>query len=87
MIVVGPSIVSLTGASQALLTSWLYLRWLVLLTVSTIAIGLLYRYAPNREGERWSVVTSGAFAASLAVTVCSAVFSWAIGRFTSLSIA
>ena len=86
LIVAGPSILSLSGISPDWLAILVYLRWPVLLAVSTFAVGLLYRYAPNRDGERWSIVTWGAIAAALALTGCSAAFSWFIGRFASLAV-
>ena len=85
LILIGPYLLSLAGKPQDWLAVWRVLRWLVLFAVSAVALGLLYRYAPNRdEGERWPFVTVGGVAAALVVTGLSAAFSWFVATFAGL---
>lgn len=85
LIIIGPRLLSLAGMSADWLRIWRFLRWLVLFAVSAGALGILYRYAPNRgEGERWPFMTIGAVAAALVLTGGSAAFSWFVETFAGL---
>jgi membrane protein len=86
LIVTGPQILILLGTSQGWLLTWRYLRWPVLFGVSAVALGILYRYAPNHNREPWPVITAGGLIAASALTVGSAAFSWFMQTFASLSI-
>jgi membrane protein len=63
-----------------------YLRWPMLYVLAAVALGVLYRYAPNREGERWPLVPIGGLGAAAALVGASAVFSWFVDRFASLAV-
>ncbi|WP_181174883.1 YihY/virulence factor BrkB family protein [Mesorhizobium sp. B2-8-9] len=86
LIVVGPSVLALGGISQNWPVLLTYLRWPALVALSTVGIGMLYRFAPNREGEQGSLVTFGSFAAASALTACSALFSRVLAHVATLSI-
>ncbi|MBZ9673637.1 YihY/virulence factor BrkB family protein [Mesorhizobium sp. ES1-3] len=86
LIVAGPFVLSLGGNSQGWPVLLTYFRWPILVALSTAGVGTLYRYAPNREGERAPQVTYGSFAAALALTGCSALFSRVLAHVASLSV-
>ncbi|OHV69027.1 hypothetical protein LCM4577_23405 [Mesorhizobium sp. LCM 4577] len=86
LIVIGPSLVALGGISPKWPVLLTYCRWPALVALSTVGVGILYRFAPNREGEQGSLVTFGSFAAASALTACSALFSRVLAHVASLSI-
>lgn len=57
------------------------LRWSVSLIAVTLAIGLLYRYGPSRNKDRWPVLTIGCVLASLLWIAGSAMLSLYLGNF------
>ncbi|EKE44536.1 hypothetical protein OCGS_1374 [Oceaniovalibus guishaninsula JLT2003] len=63
------------------LTSWLIasVRWIVALSVIVVALGVVYRYGPNRRGARPGWLTPGAM---VAVVVWGAV-SWGFSFYLS----
>ena len=56
-------------------------RWPLLLAAVTVALALLYYFAPDREHPRWRWVTAGSAAASLLWLVSSVLFSWYAANF------
>jgi membrane protein len=58
-------------------------RWPLLLAISTLALALLYYFAPDREVPRWRWVTAGSGAASLLWLVSSILFSWYATHFAN----
>ncbi|TPE45114.1 YihY/virulence factor BrkB family protein [Amaricoccus solimangrovi] len=63
-----------------------YLRWPMLYLLAAAGLGVLYRYAPNREGERWPLVTVGGLGAAAALVGASAIFSWLVDHFARLTV-
>ncbi|TPK10245.1 YihY/virulence factor BrkB family protein [Mesorhizobium sp. B2-5-7] len=86
LILAGPFVLSLGGTAQRWPVLLTYLRWPILVTLCIAGVGTLYRYAPNREGERAPLVTYGSFTAALALTGCSAAFSRVLAHVASLSV-
>ena len=56
-------------------------RWPLLLAISTLALALLYYFAPAREVPRWRWVTAGSGAASLLWLMSSILFSTYVMHF------
>ena len=50
------------------------LRWPLLIAVISIALAVVYRYAPNREDPKWSWVSWGATAATIIWLIGTALF-------------
>lgn len=86
LVVVVPYLRWLSGFPDEWLAVSPYLRWPVLYVLAAAALGILSRYAPNREGERWPLVTIGSLGATLVLVAGSAGFSWFVDRFFSLSV-
>ncbi|MEJ6477099.1 MAG: YihY/virulence factor BrkB family protein [Octadecabacter sp.] len=59
------------------------IRWIVAITTLLAALGLLYRYGPNRSGARMSWLTPGALLVVLAWFAASAGFSVYVANFGS----
>ena len=85
LIVVGPYLLPLAGLQEGIRV-WRFLKWPVLFAAIAGALGVLYRYAPNWEGQRWPLVTVGSLATALVLTCGSAGFSWFVRTFASLSV-
>jgi membrane protein len=83
LIAVIPAVIGLLpfGDFGQTIVSWL--RWPVLVLLSTIGLAIIYRYAPSRAEPRWSWVSWGAFAATVLWLVGSALFSLYVGKFAS----
>lgn len=58
-------------------------RWPILALLLTMAVSLIYRYAPARPLPSWKLITRGAFLATLLWIVGSAGFSFYVSRFGS----
>lgn len=58
-------------------------RWPLLPAFITLALALLYYFAPDREHPRWRWVTAGSGAASVLWLVCSILFSWYAANFAN----
>ncbi len=59
------------------------LPWLVLIIVLLAFLGMIYRWAPNREGARFGWLTPGALLAVTLWAVASIAFSVYLGNFGS----
>ena len=86
LLVVVPYLHWLSALPDGWLAAAQYLRWPALYGIAAAALGVLYRFAPNREGERWPLVTVGSLGAALVLVVGSAVFSWSLNQFATLSV-
>jgi membrane protein len=60
-----------------------FARWPLLLAVLMIALGVLYRFGPNRRATRWRWLGVGAIAASLLWIAGSALLSWYLSNFAN----
>lgn len=68
----------LGGATSALIQ---WGRWPILVLSFLVAAGLLYRFAPNREGPRLSFITPGSLLATVLWLVGSALFALYVESF------
>ena len=85
-VVAAPTILAILGMSGSNLVAFRLLRWPVLFVTVATGLALLYRFAPNRDRERWRVVTFGSALASLLIVALTALFSWFTNRFASLAL-
>ena len=66
------------------LQNWISIaRWVVLFTISTIGIAVIYRYGPDRRHHRWHWTLPGAVVACLLWVIASAGFSLYAENFAS----
>jgi membrane protein len=56
-------------------------RWPLLFVVLLVALGLLYRFGPNRRAARWEWLGAGTLAAALLWIAGSAALSWYLSNF------
>jgi len=61
------------------------LKWPAVILILGIAISLLYRFAPDREGSKWRWVSPGSLFATALWTIGSALFSWYASSFGNYS--
>ncbi len=93
MIVGGLVVIALVGVLPAVigavglgnLTQWLLLvlEWPLLLFCVMTALGVLYRYAPDRRIAKWRWITPGAVVATVLWLVASIAFSAYVANFNS----
>jgi membrane protein len=57
------------------------LRWIVLLLGMLFGLGVLYRYAPDRNAPKWSWISPGALLATIGFMVTSLLFSLYTANF------
>ena len=57
------------------------LRWPVLAALAIFALGVVYRYAPDRERSEWRWVNVGAVTATVLWLAASGLFSWYVSNF------
>jgi membrane protein len=81
-----PYLDSLPGVSGTSLTWVSYLRWPFLYALLALALGALYRYAPNGRDERLPFLSVGNLGAAFVLVIGSAGFSWFVNRFASLAV-
>ncbi|ANF58982.1 YihY/virulence factor BrkB family protein [Halotalea alkalilenta] len=60
-----------------------YVRWLLLLGMITLAIAVLYRFAPNRKAARWEWLSIGTIVATVLWIAASIGFSIYVSNFGS----
>jgi membrane protein len=60
-------------------------RWLILLVLIGLGLGLIYRYGPSRIESRWQSLTWGSAFAAVAWLALSALFSWYAANFGSFN--
>jgi membrane protein len=76
-----PSILADTGLGDAGRIAAGAARWVVLFGGMLVALGVLYRYAPDRDQPRWSWVTPGAILATVLWIAGSALFAFYAANF------
>ena len=70
----------LAGPGVALIN---YLRWPLLAIGAIVALGVLYRRAPNRDAPNWRWITWGAVIATVLWLIGSVLFSYYVANFGS----
>lgn len=78
-----PALVNMLGLKGTVGTAISLLRWPLLLIVVMLALGTLYRYAPDRKKPRWQWVSAGSIAAVLLWLLGSIGFSLYVRNFAS----
>ena len=86
LVAVVPRLLAYLGISGAALIGLTVLRWPVSFAAVAFALALLYRFAPHRDREPWPLVTIGSVVAAFLVVLLTALFSWVMGRFASLTV-
>ena len=57
------------------------LKWVLLLVLILVALGVIYRYGPATAEPRWSIVAIGSITAALLWLGASALFAWFAKNF------
>ena len=83
LIAVLPAVLDLAPLGSAGKTIASAIRWPILIALVTVALAVIYRFAPSREEPKWRWVSWGAVAATLLWIIASALFSLYVGRFAS----
>jgi membrane protein len=76
-----PAVLAKTGLALGARIAVNVIRWLVLLLGMLIALGVLYRYGPDRQAPRWSWASPGALVATIGFIVTSLLFSLYTANF------
>jgi len=76
-----PSILAKTGLPLGARVVVGAVRWVVLLVGMLVALGMLYRYGPDRHSPRWSWASPGAILATVGFLVTSLLFSLYTANF------
>ena len=56
-------------------------RWALLALTVVTGLSVLYRFGPDRRGERWKWLTPGAIIATATWLIVSGLFSWFVSNF------
>ncbi len=83
LVAVLPAVIDLLPLGEAGKLATSILRWPVLVTLVTIGLAGVYRWAPCRAEPKWRWVSWGAVAASLLWLIGSALFSVYVTEFAS----
>lgn len=82
-IVLLPAAQGLLGLTSLLQVSLSLVRWPLVAVLFLLALGVLYRWGPSREGARWRWISWGAGVATVLWVVGSGLFSWYVTHFSS----
>jgi membrane protein len=69
------------GFPSTVATIFPYLRWPILIVLISIALSIVYRYAPDRQAPRWSWVSWGATAATIIWLIGTGLFFYYAQNF------
>lgn len=84
-IAVIPAAVQLLDPGEPVATILLWIRWAVLAVLIMVALGVLYRFGPNRRQARWRWVSPGAVLAGALWLAGSALFSFYAANFANFN--
>jgi membrane protein len=76
-----PALLDKFGLPSGLQTLLAWGRWPLLLLLVTLALGVVYRYAPDRDQPRWRWVSMGSVAAAVLWLAGSGLFSFYVSNF------
>ncbi len=82
-VVIAPLAIALLPIGPAAATVTEVARWIVTFVVIILALGLIYRYGPNKRGARPGWVTPGAVVAASLWLIVSLAFSIYLSNFAS----
>ena len=82
VVAVVPAVLKLLPLPETWKAIIAYVRWPILAALVVLALSILYRFAPSREGARWEWVTPGSIVATLLWLLASAGFSLYVARFS-----
>ena len=76
-----PAFVGMMHVGQT--TKWFVfiLEWPLLIVLMTLALAVLYRFAPNRNAPQWRWISPGALAATLVWLIASLLFTVYVSHF------
>lgn len=60
-----------------------FLRWPLMFVVLMGALAALYRWGPDKEGNRWHWISPGALFATIGLIIASILFSWYAANFAN----
>jgi membrane protein len=83
MVVAVPIVLGTVGLGSAAAAAVSVLRWPLLFVLMLGALGVVYRYGPNRDRPQWRWVSPGAIAATLLWVIGSLGFSYYVSNFGS----
>lgn len=82
-VVIAPIVIAIVPLGPAALLAAEAARWLVSFAVIVVALGIIYRYAPNRRGRRPGWFTPGALVAAVVWLAVSLAFSAYLSNFST----
>lgn len=81
-VIVGiPAVTNFFNFPPAVVTAITIGSWLVLLTIFSLFLAVIYRFGPNRNQAKWRWVSWGAIIASVLWAITSLLFSWYAKEF------
>ncbi len=80
-----PAIVNLIQLPNAAETVAMYTRWPILALFVAVSLAILFRFAPHRNGAKWSWIAPGAIVSTLLWIVLSILFSIYVEQFGNYS--
>lgn len=83
VVVVAPIVLAFLPLGPAAAWTAEAVRWTIGFAVVFAALGLCYRFGPNRRGARPAWITWGALVATLLWLAMSAAFSWYLSNFAN----
>lgn len=83
LVLVMPAVFGVVGLESAAATAVSVLRWPFLFVLVIAALGVIYRYGPNRDRPRWRWVSPGAIVATILWLLGSLGFSYYVSNFGS----
>jgi len=83
LVAILPALIGFLPLPSAWQSGLLWIRWPMLLMIIVVAVGLLYRFAPNRSHSGWEFGSAGALLAVLGLAGGSYCFSLYISAFAA----
>lgn len=81
LLVVLPSITALLPVPEWWQTFVPIVRWIIFISIVSLAIGTLYRFAPARRPAQWRWLSTGAVVATVLWVIGSALFTYYVSSF------
>lgn len=81
MVIALPAFASGLGLTGVIMSTVMWLRWLVLTALIMLSLAALYRYAPDRKNPQWQWVSWGSVMATVFWIAGSLAFSFYVDNF------